>query len=86
MGSEMCIRDSSEGVYGLQRAFKLAGAKKILMSLWKVGDEPTSMLMQEFYKSLLEGNNPNKALDIAKSKVRTVYLSPKDWGGFVLLN
>ena len=78
--------DTSEGVYGLQRAFKLAGAKKILMSLWKVGDEPTSMLMQEFYKSLLEGNNPNKALDIAKSKVRTVYLSPKDWGGFVLLN
>lgn len=78
--------DTSEGVYGLQRAFKLAGAKKILMSLWKVGDEPTSMLMQEFYKSLLEGNNPNKALDIAKRKVRTVYLSPKDWGGFVLLN
>lgn len=78
--------DTSEGVYGLQRAFKLAGANKILMSLWKVGDEPTSMLMQEFYKSLLEGNDPNKALDVAKDKLRTVYLSPKDWGGFVLLN
>lgn len=78
--------DTSEGVYGLQRAFRLAGANKILMSLWKVGDEPTSLLMQEFYKSLLEGNSPNHALSVAKSFVRKSYKSPKDWGGFVILN
>jgi CHAT domain-containing protein len=78
--------DTSEGVYGLQRAFRLAGANKILMSLWKVGDEPTSLLMQEFYKSLLERNSPNHALSVAKSKVRELYKSPKDWGGFVILN
>ena len=78
--------DTSEGVYGLQRAFRLAGANKILMSLWKVGDEPTSLLMQEFYKSLLNGNSPNHALSVAKSKVRKLYKSPKDWGGFVILN
>jgi CHAT domain-containing protein len=78
--------DTSEGVYGLQRAFRLAGDNKILMSLWKVGDEPTSLLMQEFYKSLLEGNSPNHALSVAKSFVRKSYKSPKDWGGFVILN
>lgn len=78
--------DSGEGVYGLQRAFKLAGAKKILMSLWEVDDRATTILMTNFYRYLLEGKDANTALEISKKIVRDQYPSPKEWGAFVLLN
>ena len=78
--------DSSEGVYGLQRAFKLACAKKILMSLWEVDDRATTILMTNFYRYLLEGKDANTALEISKKVVRNQYPSPEEWGAFVLLN
>lgn len=78
--------DSGEGVYGLQRAFKLAGAKKILMSLWEVDDRATTILMTNFYRYLLESKDANTALEISKKIVRDQYPSPKEWGAFVLLN
>lgn len=78
--------DSSEGIYGLQRAFKLAGAKKVLMSLWEVDDRATNILMTNFYHNLLEGMDANVALEISKQAVRDQYPSPRDWGAFVLLN
>lgn len=78
--------DSGEGVYGLQRAFKLAGAKKILMSLWEVDDRATTILMTNFYRYLLEGKDANTALEISKKVVRDQYPSPEEWGAFVLLN
>ena len=53
---------SGEGVFGLQRGFKKAGANALLMSLWKVNDEATSMLMSEFYKNRL-----TKGLDLQHS-------------------
>lgn len=43
----------SEGVYGLQRSFKMAGAANLVMSLWKVPDAETAEFMQEFYKTYL---------------------------------
>lgn len=53
---------SGEGVFGLQRGFKKAGVKALLMSLWKVDDEATSMLMREFYNNCL-----TKGLDLQRS-------------------
>ena len=53
---------SGEGVFGLQRGFKKAGVKALLMSLWKVDDEATSMLMREFYNNCL-----TKGLDFQRS-------------------
>ena len=80
------FNNSSEGVYGLQRAFKLAGADKVLMSLWKVDDYSTSLLMREFYKNLLSGDDADLALNKSRQSVREQFPSPEDWGGFVLLH
>ena len=44
-----------EGVFGLRRAFVVAGAKTLVMSLWKVPDERTRELMEGFYARLLSG-------------------------------
>ncbi len=78
--------NSSEGVYGLQRAFKLAGADMVLMSLWDVDDRATNLLMTEFYHQLLLGKDVDFALKESKRRVRKDYPSPEDWGGFVLLH
>lgn len=83
-----------EGVFGLQRAFKKAGAQTILMSLWKVADIPTEMLMTEFYKNLCEGKSKRESLRIAQKTVReykdsdgnSLFQDPQYWAGFILLD
>lgn len=51
-----------EGVYGLRRAFVLAGAKNLVMSLWPVGDQTTRTQMEEFYRAYGKGERPAEAL------------------------
>lgn len=77
---------SAEGVYGLQRAFKLAGAESVIMSLWRVDDNATAKLMKIFYAQLLVGDTPEKALNHARNALRDEGYSPSMWGAFVLLN
>ena len=78
---------SSEGVFGLQRAFKLSGVEKVLMSLWNVDDYWTSRLMQEFYRQyFIEGLSEEEALHAAQAALRREHPSPEYWGAFVLLN
>ena len=78
--------ENSEGVYGLQRAFKLAGADQILMSLWEVPDKETSILMKLFYRGLVDGYEPDVALELAQKKIREKISYPESWGGFIILN
>lgn len=77
---------TSEGVYGLQRAFKLAGAESILMSLWNVDDYATKELILAFYNNLLISNNPNEALHEAQNLLRYKGYGPDKWAAFILLN
>lgn len=78
------------GVYGLQRGFKKSGANTILMSLEKVDDDATKILMIEFYRSLLAGKSKRQSLKDAQKHLRSVengkYDDPKYWASFILLD
>ncbi|MBK8556510.1 MAG: CHAT domain-containing protein [Lewinellaceae bacterium] len=76
----------NEGVYGLQRAFKIAGVKYLIMSLWQVPDKQTSLLMTTFYKKWLEEKMTiPEAFLSAQKALRDAGLDPYQWAGFVLL-
>ena len=76
----------NEGVYGLQRAFKIAGVKYLIMSLWQVPDKQTSMLMITFYKKWLEEKmSIPDAFHAAQKELREIGLDPYQWAGFVLI-
>ncbi len=78
------------GVYGLQRGFKKAGANTILMSLGKVDDEATRILMVEFYRNLMDGKAKLQSLRNAQKYLRSVengkYNDPKYWASFIMLD
>lgn len=78
----------SEGVYGLQRAFKLAGVNSLIMSLWKVDDDATQLLMTSFYKNLMNGMPKREALINAQKEVRETpgFNDPYNWAAFILLD
>ena len=86
---------SGEGVFGLQRGFKKAGAKTIIMSLWKVDDDATNLLMKEFYKNYCSGKvDKRESLRLAQKAVRKYkdedgnlrFDSPYYWAAFVMLD
>ncbi|MBR7066125.1 MAG: CHAT domain-containing protein [Prevotella sp.] len=63
---------TGDGVFGLQRGFKKAGANAILMSLWKVDDKATRILMTHFYNYLMEGIGKHEALRRAQCDLRNM--------------
>ncbi len=74
----------SEGVYGLQRAFKMAGVNYIVMSLWQVPDKETSEFMISFYKKLTAEKEIKKAFHATQKEMRKKY-DPYYWAAFVLV-
>jgi hypothetical protein len=87
---------TGEGVFGLQRAFKKAGAKSILMSLWKVDDNATRLFMVEFYKNyVLKKMSKTESLKVSQEFLRNykevisgerIYNDVSYWGAFVILD
>ena len=85
---------TAEGVWGLQRSFKKAGSNSILMSLWKVNDYSTKLLMMEFYKNYLSGISKHESLRKAQKYVREfksddgdeLFKDPSYWAAWILLD
>ncbi|NOT37700.1 MAG: CHAT domain-containing protein [Saprospiraceae bacterium] len=79
--------DNNEGVYGLQRAFKIAGVKNVIMSLWQIPDKQTAELMELFYKNwLINKMTSRDALQAAQSVMQDKKYEPYYWAGFVLMD
>ena len=77
---------TADGVFGLQRAFKQAGVKSILMSLWDVNDFITAEFMREYYLQLVDGYDKRSALTRTRSIIRNRYPKSLDWAFFILLD
>lgn len=78
---------TSEGIYGLQRAFKKAGVKTVIMNLWEASDVATQWFMTNFYLDLFNGSKDrHKAFQYARDEARKKYSSPFYWAGFVMVD
>ena len=75
---------TGEGVYGLQRAFQVAGAKAVIMSLWQVPDKETTELMTLFYESYIKTKNKHDSFRKAQQTMSKKY-DPYYWAAFVLM-
>lgn len=77
---------TNDGVYGLQRAFKKAGAQTIIMSLWNVDDNATALMMETFYKELVKTKSKHSAFRKAQRAVREKYGDSYYWAAFIMLD
>jgi CHAT domain-containing protein len=72
-----------EGIFGLRRAFALAGVKTLVMSLWKVDDQQTQVLMLDFYHRILQQQPRAEALRAAQLALKKSHPHPYYWGAFI---
>ena len=80
---------TSEGLYGLQRAFKKAGVGTMVRALWSVSDKVATEFMTAFYEQLASKQcqwNKRKAFEKTKSIIRDKYPDPFYWAAFVMLD
>lgn len=76
---------AGEGVYGLQRAFLVAGAKVLIMSMFKVDDDATQKLFLKFYLKWLNSGKIRESFTEAKIELRSEYPEPIFWGAFMMI-
>jgi CHAT domain-containing protein/tetratricopeptide (TPR) repeat protein len=75
--------EPGEGVFGFRRSFVLAGARTVVLSLWKVADEQTRELMEDFYRLLQDGYPRAEALREAQLHLRARHPSASSWAAFI---
>ena len=79
------VRRAGQGFASLRAALQSAGARFVLTSLWRVGDQETSALMADFYRRLwVDGQDPYAALWSARIAARDRGVRFRDWAGWVL--
>ncbi|AFY85206.1 CHAT domain-containing tetratricopeptide repeat protein [Oscillatoria acuminata] len=76
---------TGDGVIGLSRSFISAGVPSVLVSLWKVPDDSTSLLMREFYQLWEESGDKGQALRQAMLTTMQQYPNPVNWAAFTLM-
>jgi CHAT domain-containing protein/tetratricopeptide (TPR) repeat protein len=76
---------TGDGVIGLSRSLLSAGASTVVVSLWKVPDDATAVLMTEFYTQLQQQPDRAQALRQAMLKTMAEYPDPVDWAAFTLI-
>ena len=86
------VIDYSEGVYGLVRAFRTAGAQNVLMTLWPVGDRSSRDFMERFYDIWLgDKDNPTPSEALHRTRLEFInhkkenYRDPNVWAPYVLV-
>lgn len=78
--------DTLDGILGIQRAFKRAGAGTIVMTLWKVNDKATMRFMDLFYGKLSGGASKYEAFKEAQTTMSREYRDPYYWAPFIMLD
>ncbi len=77
---------NGEGVFGLQRAFLVAGAENLIITLVKIDDLATQHFMNLFYQNFVVEQNVQQAFFKARHDFKKSFSSPLDWGAFVLIS
>lgn len=78
--------DHSEGIYGLQRALRIAGARKMILSLWNIPDKESAEFIKMLYTFLTADLTIDAAFRGTQKTMRTLYPNdPHKWAGFVLI-
>jgi tetratricopeptide (TPR) repeat protein len=75
---------AGDEMVGLVRAFMVAGAARVVASLWPVADEITARFMAQFYAALVAGKGAARALQVAQTATRRAHPHPYFWAAFVL--
>ncbi len=80
----LATQDWGDEAFGLVRAFFVAGAARVLASLWPIDDAVTADFMRHFYRQLLDGAPPTSALQRAQAQIRALHPHPFYWAPFVM--
>ncbi|MEB3295872.1 MAG: CHAT domain-containing protein [Synechococcales bacterium] len=78
-------RITGDGVIGLSRSFLAAGVPSVVVSLWAISDQSTTVLMTEFYRNLQTTSDKATALRQAMLTTRKQYPDPSHWAAFTLV-